>query len=410
MRNGLIAFCLTAFFFHGNLLAEPASPGEAEARVAVGQAVEVVKDQAVLRSGPSSDDERLTPVTAGVGFRIVKLSPNRDWAQVEPTAGWILVKNLKPIEASAAIAPTLTTAKVCGRGDRETAIEVSMTAPCAWQIEQDPFRHELLVTFPGARSQMFEINHESRPDGVLQVQRGWKDGMPYLRVDTHSHWGYRTTWDGKKFCLLWKSPPSLKFEGLRICLDAGHGGSDSGTKGHLGSFEKDHNLRVALAVGRLLSQRGVEVIWTRESDKDVASASVTADVELAARVEIARQKQADLFLSIHHNAMADIAKGKLAHGTDAYYFQPHSADLARFIVEPLAKALGEESHSYRWRSLGVIRQTEMPAVLVECNYLSNPELEKGILSEPDYPERAAEAIVEGIGNFLQSRSLGSVDR
>ena len=90
----------------------------------------------------------------------------------------------------------------------------------------------------------------------------------------------------------------------------------------------------------------------------------------------------------------------MAHGTDIYYYHPQSRRLAQALATPIGEATGETARRYLWRSFHVIRQTDMPAVLLELNYISNPDIEREMLTKDGYPETAAAAIVKGCQTFL----------
>ena len=157
---------------------------------------------------------------------------------------------------------------------------------------------------------------------------------------------------------------------------------------------------MARALRSELQKAGAIVTMTRDGDHQLTPDSAPADAELGARAEVGVRSHAQLFLSVHHNARPDVKDGRVAHGTHIYYYQPASRGLAQAIAAPLARAIGEPSYQHFWRSFGVIRQPEMPAVLVECNFLSNPKLEKGMLRNPAYPQKAARGIVDGVNRFL----------
>jgi len=140
---------------------------------------------------------------------------------------------------------------------------------------------------------------------------------------------------------------------------------------------------------------------TRETDRSVAEPGAPAAEELGARVRLAGEAKAHLFLSLHHNAKASVVEGRVAHGTDVYYYHPQSRELAQFLAAPLAEAVQEPRHASMWRSFQVIRQTGMPAVLVEVNYLSNPALEART-RVPGYSDRAAAGLSRGLLGFLRA--------
>lgn len=361
--------------------------------------VEVTRDGAVFRTGPTSDYDRLTPLTAGVRFEV--LQRQGEWLQVDSPSGWIRMGDTRPLEASSPRGnPVLEMIQV-----REPAHEVVLRlgAPCAWQVREDVEQRKLLLELPSVPMALFHIAYSGKALGIpsLRVSPSGQGTLVEIPL-RHRLWGYSTQWDGRDLHLRLTPQPPASWKGLRVTLDPGHGGQDDGTVGlELHKKEKDLNLAVALALRSELTRAGANVSMTREADHQVAPEDAPADQELQARVELAERKGAQLFLSIHHNARPDVKDGRVSHGTHVYYYQPHSRGLASAIAAPLARAIGEPACMHLWRSFHVIRQTRMPAVLVEVNFLSNPTLEKGMMSRPDYARRAAHGIRMGAEEFLR---------
>jgi len=130
---------------------------------------------------------------------------------------------------------------------------------------------------------------------------------------------------------------------MKVCIDPGHGGSQPGAVGYFGTKEKDITLQVALQLRDVLKNAGVEVVMTRESDKDVRTAKQPN--ELQARCDVANNSKADVFVSVHCNAADD----RTAHGTETWYYpkDAKSKTLAQFIQTELVKQIGlrtEESN------------------------------------------------------------------
>lgn len=234
----------------------------------------------------------------------------------------------------------------------------------------------VISTRPGTRPETVQLEIQAGPRGIggYSFTRGKKPGEFILRV---------------------RKPLPNSLKGLTITLDAGHGGAeDTGTVGHGGLPEKTLNLRVTKALAAMLKAEGANVVMTREND---------LDLDLQGRVDLSEAAGSQLFLSLHHNARPLVSEGKRYHGTDIYWYQPQSQPLARALADPIADAIGESLRSSRYRSFYVARQTHAPAVLIEFQYLSNPTLEKTVLDQPDYPDKAAKAVVEGLKSFLATR-------
>ena len=189
--------------------------------------------------------------------------------------------------------------------------------------------------------------------------------------------------------------------GKRIVLDPGHGGSDTGAIGPTGVTEKSIALRIAKRLKALLEAEGAEVILTRTEDTEVSpkKAKATDVEELQARCDIANQNSADIFLSIHLDAFS----GPEAHGTTGYYYEMGSADstrLADCVKRGVLRRLGTLDRGTKPCAFYVCRHTDMPAMLLETAFVSNPREEQMMNSEEGV-EHAAQGIAAGIAEYFQ---------
>ncbi|MCF8002574.1 MAG: N-acetylmuramoyl-L-alanine amidase [Halanaerobiales bacterium] len=174
-----------------------------------------------------------------------------------------------------------------------------------------------------------------------------------------------------------------------IILDAGHGGFDPGAIGTSGLEEKVVNLDIALRVKKLLKKSDYNVLLTREKDNFIS---------LKGRVRLANQKNARVFVSIHSNSSRGFSEG-----TEAFLAPAKTGDslpLAESIHNKLVDELKLKDRGIKKENFYVIKYTEMPAVLVEVAFLSNPH-EESLLENDLFRERAASAIEEGILNYMQ---------
>ena len=226
----------------------------------------------------------------------------------------------------------------------------------------------------------------------------------------------------------------------RIVIDAGHGGHDTGTIGPTGLMEKDLCLDVALRLGKIIQQRlpGADVVYTRSDD---------TFIPLEERTNIANQAKADLFLSIHANSSQDHA----ARGIETYYLNlkgsaeamevaarenatsqegihdlqdlvkkiartekiDESRELAADVQDSLSKRVQKTAKTVKNRGVRkapfvVLIGADMPSILTEISFLSNPADEQ-LLKKPEHRQRVAEGLYQGVADYLQSLNSMAVN-
>jgi len=226
----------------------------------------------------------------------------------------------------------------------------------------------------------------------------------------------------------------------RIVIDPGHGGHDTGTIGPTGLMEKDLCLDVALRLGKIIEQRlpGADVIYTRSDD---------TFVPLEERTNIANQAKADLFISIHANSSRDSG----ARGIETYYLNlkgsaeamevaarenataqegvhdlenlvkkiaqtekiDESKEFAEDIQDSLAKRIQKAGKTIKNRGVRkapflVLIGADMPSILTEISFLSNPADEK-LLKQPEQRQKVAEGLFQGISSYLQNMNSMTVN-
>jgi N-acetylmuramoyl-L-alanine amidase len=183
---------------------------------------------------------------------------------------------------------------------------------------------------------------------------------------------------------------------VRVCIDPGHGGSDPGAVGPNGLKEAHVNLAVALKVAEKLRKAGVEVKLTRTSD---------VFIDLQPRCDIANSFGADYFVSIHCNS----AGTPEAKGTETYCYKfgGQGEVLAKAIQAELIAATGRANRGVKTANYYVLRRTNMPAVLTELAFISNPEEER-LLASPEFQEKCAVAIAKGIGKVIGVKIIQEV--
>ncbi|THF83625.1 N-acetylmuramoyl-L-alanine amidase [Deinococcus sp. KSM4-11] len=181
----------------------------------------------------------------------------------------------------------------------------------------------------------------------------------------------------------------------RVVLDPGHGGSDPGAVGSV--VEKQVTLDVALRVRDLLSAAGVDVVLTRDSDREL-NATKSTDLELRAGMGTPGTQ---LFVSIHVNAM-EPRNALRGYGVETWWNpnHPRSSALAGLLQRDVVEATGAFNQGLKnSQSLSVLRNSRIPAALVEIGYTSHP-VDGLNLKDTNYLDRVAVGIAQGIREAL----------
>lgn len=190
--------------------------------------------------------------------------------------------------------------------------------------------------------------------------------------------------------------PSLIDTNKTIVIDAGHGGTAPGAISVNGIKEKDINLQVSLKLERYLSSLGYNVLMTRYGDQNPG---------ILERANFANSVNADLFVSVHSNSHTN----REIKGLQVLYCPQFDSKVKTGDQYPFAKAIfdavlaatgAEDKGIIKRADLPVVRETKMPAVLVEIGFLSNAEEELMIMNEL-YQNKIVEGMVTGIQNYLE---------
>ena len=192
-----------------------------------------------------------------------------------------------------------------------------------------------------------------------------------------------------------------------IVIDPGHGGADPGAQ-NSELKEKDINLDISFRLRKVLDSMGCVVILTREVDKDFflpgfVLGRMAKRVELNNRIQIATENNADLFVSIHANSFPQ----RNSYGMETYYHQnsPSGKVLAEIIQAQLTQLQPDNKRKAKAGDYYIINQSEMPSVIVEVGFMSNPRERKLLLSD-NYRDSIAHAISTGIEDYFNAFPLG----
>jgi len=204
--------------------------------------------------------------------------------------------------------------------------------------------------------------------------------------DEAKYYGYRVEYEDGAMTFSLKNPPSLDsgaapLGGVTVLLDPGHGSDPGamGPRGRLGPNEADINLSIALKARAILKDMGANVILTRSADTSVS---------LDSRVVQIKGSLADICISIHCNSMEPTVNYNDCKGLMVLYSARHSKATAEFFQRSLISGLSRSDMGARYQSLAVCRVTELPSILIETGFVSNPQEYEWLVSQAGQQELA----------------------
>jgi N-acetylmuramoyl-L-alanine amidase len=290
------------------------------------------------------------------------------------------------------------TSMSCGPAKGGDILTIPYPEPVPYEIYPDPDQKRIVITLFGVETSSTWITHLTGRKIIDKVT--WEQTTPetykiYVNLKTGGIWGYSFRNEGKRLVLRIKDQPVYDLSnvkpltGLKIAIEAGHGGSGLGAVGLSGLLEKDVNLDLSLKLGELLKTMGAEIVQVRDSDRDMT---------LFEKRNIVVSSNADLFVSIHANAGGG---GYLrVAGTSTYYNNPFWAPLAETIYDRLLELKLKEFGVVGSFNYTPIRLSEMPSILVEQAFMSNAEDEEK-LADSQFRQQMAQKICEGMLDYLK---------
>lgn len=292
------------------------------------------------------------------------------------------------------------------------SVQIPLNQRLPYQVEQKLNPNLLILRMYGVTADTDWITNpleksnggEGSPEFAKPIDHvSWKQPSDDLyevviHLRGHRQWGWKIYYEGTTLCLDVKKQPLIpkdQLQGIKICLDPGHGGSETGSIGCSGKHESEINLAIAKRLEQLLTQHGAIVTMTRTNDSEFHS--------LEERVRIANEHKVDLLVSIHNNALPDGRDPWKEHGTSAYWYHPQSIELARRLKDTLVESLGLPDLGARYQNLALARPTAMPAVLVEVAFMINPD-EYAKLIDPAFQQKTAQALLTGIERYFHGEN------
>ncbi len=290
------------------------------------------------------------------------------------------------------------TSMSCGPGTGADIVSIPYSEPVPYEVIPEPDQNRIVITMFGVETANTWVSHRAGCKIIDKLT--WEQTTPetykiYVNLKSKDIWGYDLRRDGSRLVLRVKYPPvydlasEKPLTGLKIAVEAGHGGSGTGAIGLSGLVEKDINLDLSFMLGDLLKSMGAEVVQVREKDMDMS---------LIEKRDKAVNSGANMLISIHANAGGT---GYLSvGGTSTYWHNPFWAPLAEAIYGRLLETgLGEfgvvGSFNYT-----VTRLSQMPSVLVEQAFMTHAGDEEK-LADPAFRLIMAQKICDGIMDYLR---------
>ncbi|MGC9319584.1 MAG: N-acetylmuramoyl-L-alanine amidase [Armatimonadota bacterium] len=359
-----------------------------------------------LRTGPSRAHNRITVLPPGIrlwaddyegGYYRVPLAP--------VLTAWVAGGHVRPLDRSVPRPAQQTIDDISIRGTHAgTVATISVGEPVAFRVRQQLQPPALTLDLFNARLACYGVRQFPSDRCAWAVEahqatNGWAELTFHLTFAQQRGWRVSHR-DGALQLLIRRPYEGPSVAGKVIIIDPGHGGWDRGAEGPTGVQEKQVNLRIATRLASMLRHAGAEVRLLRETDCPVGPDGASKREELEARLAASEQPDADFFLSIHNNAVGT-GEPISAYGTETYYWTPMSVLPARILQNHLCAELHTRNRFISWRPFYVLRSGDVPRVLVECAFVSNPTEERRMRSDA-FVDAAARALAGGLAEFFQS--------
>ncbi len=277
--------------------------------------------------------------------------------------------------------------------DKYDYVTVSVDGKLPYRSIQRINPARIVVDIFGAAS---NTNWITQLSTVKEIKNTWYEQIEddvfriYIELKHNQHWGYFIFYENDKLVIRVKRQPALlTLNKLRIAVDAGHGGENSGASGVTSKvLEKNYTLKIARELEKALKREKAQVMMTREKDTSLS---------MIERTQMLRGWDPDFLISIHLNS-----SGKdTVRGVSTYYRYIGFRPLTEFILKRMKELGLKEYGNVGSFNFSLSGPTEYPNCLVEVAFLSNVQDEKKILS-PAFHRAVASKIIAGIKDWLRS--------
>jgi len=313
----------------------------------------------------------------------------------ENNIAWIPIDQVEILPYGSRVPNALTENFTVWGDDRYDYVNVSIGEKLPFSSFQEPSERKIHIDIYGAVSNTNWITQYPTTKEIKNIYYNQiEENLLRITIELkHKQlWGYSVNYEGRGLQIKIKQQPKdLDLDNLKIVIDAGHGGpTNNGALGSTGLTEKEVNLSTALHLKKLLEDEGAKVVMTRSEDISVWNSE---------RLKSAIEEEPDLLVSIHANSIGLTSDPTKTSGTSTYYkhiaFRPLSQKIYKRMLELGLAPYGNVGNF----NFTLNSQTEMPNVLVELAFMSNPE-DEILLMNDEFRKEMAEKIFEGIEDFL----------
>ncbi len=339
-----------------------------------------INENATIRENPSSSAQRVIDIPQNVVLYIE--GRKGEYYKLEEKGEseyWIHKSNVQnPVNVSKRIPAVLK--KIKTSSDKHyDYIKFALNYPVLYNLKQNGNNIELTIF--GIENT--DINGNKQPN------------FTYKYESEKQLIGYDAYYEDNRLILRIAKAPEIKdkehpLKDITIFVDPGHGGSENGAIGPTRTAEKDINLAIGRYLKKALEDEGANVIISRMDDHKIG---------LYERVQMAKDNNALISLSIHNNALPNGKNPYFQHGTEVHYYNENAKLLAEIIQNDMSQILNFKDNGIHKSSFALNRSTNPVSVLVECAYMIHPE-EYMRLRNPALQRQIAQVIKNSLKKYI----------
>ncbi len=316
----------------------------------------------------------------------VKLTDNHE--------AWIPKDQVELMPFGIPVPKSLTDSWAVYGGKKYDKVIIRLNGKLPYSTRQEINPTRIIVDIYGATSNSNWITQHLNTKEIknLYYEQVEKDLFRVIIEPKHKQiWGYGISYNGNALEIkIKKQPDILEISKLTFALDAGHGGSSKGALGATGLLEKEVTLDIMKRLEKLLKKKGAKVFTTRDKDEESKNSE---------RLEKIVSLNADILISIHANSIGYSTDPRKVSGTSTFYkhicYRPLSVAIYKRMLELDLKPFGNVGNF----NFTLNSPTEIPNVLVETAFMSNPNDEMKLMN-PKFKNKIVRQIVQGVQDFL----------